>query len=77
MAQPKPEKVTLDQVLRLVEQLSPSDQSELVHRIKYNELRRDIQIGIEQSKRGEVFSEEEALSQLHEHEERLRKERKK
>lgn len=65
MAQRKPEdKVTLDQVLKLADQLTPEEQEKLLDQLKLEQLRRDIQIGIDQADRGELLSEEEVERRL-------------
>lgn len=65
MAQRKPEeKVTLNQVLKLVEQLSPEACGLLLGELKLQALRRDIQVGIDEADRGELVSEEELLQHL-------------
>jgi len=74
MAQPKLKpKARLSEALKVVDKLSAKEQEKLVHELKYRELRRDIQIGIEQSEKGQTFSEEEALAQLKAHAQALRK----
>lgn len=45
MAQPKPEKVSLEQILKLVDQLSPEEQEQL--RNKLLEDQEDIRIALE------------------------------
>jgi hypothetical protein len=65
MAQRKPEeKTTVDQVLRLVHQLTPEEQSQLLDQLKFEDLRREIRKGIEASQRGEVISLEELNRRL-------------
>lgn len=65
MAQPQPEeKVTLDQVLKLVDKLTLQEQEKLLDQLKLEDLRREIRKGIEASERGEVFTEEEVLAHL-------------
>jgi hypothetical protein len=78
MAQPEPEdKATLAQVLKLVQQLSPTEQEELVQEtIKLQELRRELMIGVEQLQRGEKVSGEQVFRELRErHQERMTKEK--
>lgn len=65
MAQRNPnEKVTLAHVLKLVDQLTPQEQHELLDQLKLEDLRREIRKGIEASERGEVYSEEAVLAHL-------------
>jgi hypothetical protein len=74
MAQRKPEEHgTIEQVLKLVDQLSPEGREEVLYLLKRDELRRDLQVGIDQANKGELFSEEEVLAQLKVHDEELRK----
>lgn len=73
MGQPK-EKPTVEQVLRLVEELTPEERAQVREEMDLQELKRKIQIGLEQSKRGEVFDGEVVLAELKARaEERLRK----
>jgi hypothetical protein len=63
MAQLQPEeKVTVDQVLRLVGQLTAEEQGQVFDQLKLEDLRREIRKGIEASERGEVYREEEVLA---------------
>jgi predicted transcriptional regulator len=65
MAQPKPDQTSkLSQVLKLVDQLTPEEQQELLEQLKLEDLRREIRKGIEASERGEVYTEEEVLAHL-------------
>jgi hypothetical protein len=78
MAQPKPEdKTTLEQVLKLVHQLSADDQDQLVQEtIKLQELRRELMIGVEQLERGEKISGQQVFREIRErHQERLSKDK--
>ena len=59
-----PKKIPVEQVLKLVEQFSPEEHEEFLRQIKLQELKREIQIGIDQAERGELFSEEEVLARL-------------
>lgn len=63
MGQPK-EKPTVEQVLRLVEELTLEERTRVREELDLQELRRKIQLGIEQSERGEVFDGEEVLRQM-------------
>lgn len=63
MGQPK-EKPTVEQVLRLVEELTLEEQAQVREELDLQELRRNIKIGLEQSARGEVFDGEEVLQQM-------------
>jgi hypothetical protein len=65
MAQPKPEeKTTLDQVLKLVDQLSAEEQEQLVEKMKLEWLRKEIQKGIDQADRGEMIDGDVVFAEL-------------
>lgn len=67
MAQPKPEdKTTLDQVLELVDQLTPEEGEKLLDQLKLEDLRRAIQVGIDQADKGEVMDGKEVFIQMRE-----------
>ncbi len=63
MGQPQ-EKPTVEQVLKLVDQLSPQEQGEVLEQLKIEDLRREIRKGIEASERGDVVSLEELNRRL-------------
>lgn len=64
MGQPK-EKPTVEQVLRLVEELTPEEREQLLEEmINYQELRRNIQIGLDQAARGELIDGEVVFADL-------------
>jgi ribosome assembly protein YihI (activator of Der GTPase) len=63
MAQRKPaEKVTLDQVLKMVDQLTPEDQKEL--RQAFLEDEEDINVCLERLKKPKTISHEELKKQI-------------
>ena len=65
MAQPKPEGGTnLNQILKLVDQLSLEEQDELVEAMKLQWLRREVQKGIEQADQGELIDGDVVLAAL-------------
>ena len=65
MAQRKPEEqTTVDQLLKLVHQLTAQEQQQLLEQLKLEDLRREIRKGIEASERGEVVSLEELNQRL-------------
>lgn len=73
MGQPK-EKPTVEQVLKLVEELTPEEREQILDELKMDELKRAIQIGVEQAERGEVTDGDIVLAKLRARaEERLRK----
>lgn len=66
MEQPK-EKPTVEQVLKLVEELTPEEREQVLDEMNnYQELRRNIQIGLEQAKRGELIDGDEVFRLLRE-----------
>lgn len=74
MGHPK-EKPTVEQVLKLVEELTPEEREQVLDEMnQYQELRRNIQIGLEQAARGELIDGEVVLADLMQRaEDRLRK----
>lgn len=65
MAQRKPEETAkVQQVLKLVEELSPEEREAVLYQLKLEDLRREIQKGIDASERGEVMSLEELNRRL-------------
>lgn len=68
MAQRKSDETArVQQVLKLVQELSPEEREAVFYQLKLEELRREIQKGIDSSEQGNVFSEEEAWARLDEH----------
>lgn len=68
MAQRKSEdSIKVQQVLKLVEQLSPEEREEVLYQLKLQDLRGEIQKGIESAERGELHSEEEVMAFLEQH----------
>lgn len=64
MGQPK-EKPTVEQVLRLVEELTQEEREQVLDEMnKYQELRRKIQIGLAQAERGELIDGDEVFRLL-------------
>lgn len=63
MGQPQ-EKPTVNQLLKLVDQLTSEEREELLDQLKLQDLRREIRKGIEASERGEVVSLEELNRRL-------------
>ncbi len=65
MAQRKPEEnVRIQQVLKLVHELTAQEQQQLLEQLKFENLRREIQIGIDEADRGELISLEELNDRL-------------
>jgi hypothetical protein len=68
MAQRKPEeKAAIERVLKLVEELSPEGREEVLYELQLQDLKREIQKGIDSAERGNVYTEEEALARLQAH----------
>lgn len=73
MRQPQ-EKPTVELVLKLVNQLTPQERSQLLDQLNHEDLRRAIRVGIHQADRGELIDGEELLEELRQRaESRLRK----
>jgi hypothetical protein len=66
MARPKPEKVSFEEVLRLVDLLSPVEQDRLLEEMKLQWLRRALEEGEESLKRHGGLPAEEVFRQLQE-----------
>jgi hypothetical protein len=72
MAQRNPEeKAAIEKVLKLVEELSPEGREEVLYELQLQDLRREIQKGINSAERGIVYSEEEALARLRAHRQKV------
>ncbi len=68
MSQRKPEdNVKVQQVLKLVDELTPEERDEVLYQLKLEDLRREIQKGIDSAERGELYSEKEVMAYLDEH----------
>jgi hypothetical protein len=64
MAQHKPEEQsTIDQVFKLVDQLSPEGREEVLQKLKLEELCIEIQKGIDSGERGELFPAEQVFAE--------------
>jgi len=73
MGQPQ-QKPTVDQVLKLVDQLTPEERDRVLDQLKMDNLRRAIQIGIDQADRGEGIPGDVVLAELRQRaENRLKK----
>lgn len=64
MAQSKPEQISIKEILKLVDQLSPEDQEQLAEAMKLQWLRREIQKGIDQADRGELIDGDVVFAEL-------------
>ena len=68
MAMRKPEEsVKVQQVLKLVDELTSEERDEVLYQLKLEDLRREIQKGIDSAERGELYSEEEVIAFLDKH----------
>lgn len=69
-----PKKIPVKQMLKLVDQLSPKEHEEFIREIKLQELRHEIQKGIDSLERGEGIPAEDVLRNLRKRsEQRLKK----
>jgi DNA relaxase NicK len=67
MAQRKPEeKTSLDQVLKLADQLTPEEQEQLVEEMKLQWLRRELGKAEDELRRGEGVPAEQVFAELRE-----------
>lgn len=66
MAMPKPKKMPVEQMLRLIDQLSPEELAQFQYQMSLKDLRREIMIGVEQANKGELIPAEEVLQELRE-----------
>jgi predicted transcriptional regulator len=60
------EKPTVEQVMKLVEQLTPGEREQILDQLKMDDLRRAIQVGIEQADQGKLVDREEVFRKLRE-----------
>lgn len=61
-----PEKLPVEQVLRIVDQFSPEEFEQFQYEMKLKELRHEIMIGVDQANRGEFIRAEDVLRELRE-----------
>jgi predicted transcriptional regulator len=64
MAQSQPINPAIRQVLKLVDQLSPDEREGLIHELQLQELRREVQKGVDSADRGELIPAEDVLEKL-------------
>lgn len=64
MAQPKPERISIKEILKLVDQLSLEEHEQLVDEMKLQWLRREVQRGIDQADRGELIDGDVVFAEL-------------
>lgn len=64
MAQPKPDRKSVDEILELVNQLSPEEHDQLVAQMKLPWLQRAVQQGDEAIAAGELYSLDELNARL-------------
>jgi len=77
MAQHKPEEnQAIEQVLKLVGQLSPEGRHEVLEKLKLDDMRREIQKGIDSADRGELIPADVVLDRLRKRAEQRMKEQK-
>ncbi|MDZ4838350.1 MAG: hypothetical protein SGJ27_31595 [Candidatus Melainabacteria bacterium] len=64
MTQSRKQKPTVDQVLKLVDQLPADEREQLMHELKAEDFRRDIQKGIDAADRGELKHADEVITRM-------------
>lgn len=64
MAQPKPEHISIKDILKLVDQLSPEEHEQLVEEMKLQWLKKEIQKGIDQADSGELIDGDVVFAEL-------------
>lgn len=64
MTNPSNEKPTVEQVLKLIEQLSSEQRVELLQKLKIEDFRCEIQLGIDAADHGEIKPAEEVFARL-------------
>lgn len=64
MTQSRKQKPTVDQVLQLVDQLTDEEREQVMHKLKAEDFRRDIQKGIDAADRGELKDADEVIARL-------------
>jgi len=64
MAMPNPDRASVDKILRLVDQLTPEEHEQVLQEMKLQELRRELQLGIDQLDRGEGIPGEQVFAEL-------------
>lgn len=64
MSQSRKQKPTVDQVLKLVDQLSSEERERLMQELRAEDFKRDIQKGIEAADGGELKDADEVITRL-------------
>lgn len=64
MTQSRKQKPTVAQVLKLVDQLTDEEREQVMHKLKAEDFRRDIQKGIDAADRGELKDADEVITRL-------------
>lgn len=64
MTQSRKKKPTVDQVLKLVDQLSAVERQQLMQELRVHEFQREVQKGIDAADRGDLKPAEEVLDKL-------------
>jgi len=64
MTQSRKKKPTVDQLLKLVDQLSAEEREQLIQELRAEDFRRDIQKGIDAADRGELKPAHEVIAKL-------------
>ncbi len=66
MAQPQPERITVRDLLRLVDQLSPEEHEEFVEEMKLQWLRKELQKGEDDLEHGRSLPADQVIAELRE-----------
>ncbi len=66
MAQQKPERLSVHEILRLVDQLSPEEHEQLAEEMKLQWLRRELQKGQDELTRGQGITADQVIAELRE-----------
>jgi predicted transcriptional regulator len=64
MAQPKPERTSIKEILKLVDQLPVEEQEQLVEEMKLQWLRKEVKRGLDQADNGESVDGDIVFAEL-------------
>lgn len=64
MAQPKPERTSIKEILKLVDQLPVEEQEQLVEEMKLQWLRKEVKRGLDQANNGESVDGDIVFAEL-------------
>jgi len=75
MSQPKPERLSVKELLKLLDQLSPEEQEQLAEEMKLQWLRKELKQGTDELERGEGIPAEKVFTELRERNKAFRERR--